>query len=208
MTDGLTAAGVLLVIGPLAGAVCLLYPPMFRVWTVPRDQHLALVRAHRLAWTLINVGFTVATVVTAAGLVVLAGAINADYGSRAVLATAAVVYAIAGALWCAVLAIRARTTPALADLVVAGAPTEPAETLVGAALAGLFGAFILATGAALVALGLTLTLNGDVAPLAGWAASLIAALAIGGYLAFGDMLPAVLYLPTMLIGGALLLGQS
>ena len=208
MTDGLTAAGVLLVIGPLAGAACGFYPPMFRVWTVPRDQHLALVRAHHLAWALINAGFTIATVVTAAGLAVLAGSVDADDGSRAVLATAAVVYAIAGALWCAVLAIRARTTPALADLVVAGTPTEPAEILLGAALGGLFGAFVLATGGALVALGLTLTANGDVAPLAGWAASLVAALAIGGYLAFGDMLPAVLYLPTLLVGFALLLGWS
>ena len=195
-------------IGPLAGAVCGFYPPMFRVWTVPRDQHLALVRAHRLAWALINTGFTVATVVTAAGLAVLAGAVGADDGPRALLATAAVVYAIAGALWCAVLAIRTRTTPALAELVVAGTPTEPAETLLGAALGGLFAAFILATGAALVALGLTLTVNGDVAPPVGWLASLIAAFAAGGYLAFGDMLPAVLYLPTLLVGIALLLGWS
>ena len=131
MTDGLTVAAALLVIGPVAGATCGLYPPMFRVWSAPRDEHLALVRAHRRAWMAINAGFTIATVVTAAGLAVLAGAVAADDGPRAVLATAAVVYAIAGALWCAVLAIRSRTTPALAEMVAAGTPTEPAETLFG-----------------------------------------------------------------------------
>ena len=208
MTDGLTAAGLMLVLGPVAGAVLLLYPPMFRVWTVSHDEHLALVRAHRLAWTLINVGFTVATAVTAAGLVVLAGAIHADDGSRAVLVGAAVAYATAGALWCAVLAIRARTTPALADMIAAGTPTESAEALLDAELSGLFGAFIVMTGAALVAMGLTLTAIGVIAPPVGWLAVLIAAFAAGGYLAFGDMLPAVVYLPTELVGIALLLGWS
>ena len=208
MPDGLTAAGLLLVLGPVAGAGCLLYPPMFRVWTVPREQHLALVRTHRLAWTLINVGFTVATVVTAAGLAVLAGAIDADDGSAALLTSAAVVYAIAGTLWCAVLAIRARTTPVFADMVAAGTPTEPAETIVGTALGGLFAAFILSTGAALVAIGLTLTVIGVVAPPVGWLASLIAAFGAVGYLIVGDMLPAVLYLPTLLVGIAVLLGWS
>ncbi len=82
---------------------------------------------------------------------------------RAVLAAAAVIYAIAGTLWCAVVAIRTRTTPALAEMVEAGTPTEPAETLLGAAIGGLFAAFTLLTGAALVALGVALALGGGVA---------------------------------------------
>lgn len=67
MTDGLTAGAVLLVAGPVAGAVALSNPALLRVWSAPRDEHLALVRAHRRAWTAINAGLTVATVVTAAG---------------------------------------------------------------------------------------------------------------------------------------------
>lgn len=154
----------------------------------------------------INVGFTVATVVRAAGLAVLAGAVDVAVGPRAVLAAAAVIYAIAGSLWGAVLAIRARTTPALAEMVAAGTPTEPAETLLGAALGGLFAAFVLATGAALVALGLTLAMSGGVAAPVAWLATLIAAVVIAGQLRSGDSIPAVLYLPTMLVGLALLLG--
>jgi hypothetical protein len=206
MTDGLTVAAALLVVGPVAGAACLFYPPMFRVWSAPRDEHLELVRAHRRAWIAINAGFTIATVVTAAGLAILAG--TADDGPRVVLAAAAVVYAIAGALWCAVLAIRTRTTPALADMVAAATPTEPAETLLGAALGGLFAAFTLATGGALVALGLTLAISGGVAAPVAWLATLIPAVVIAGFLTSRDAIPAVLYFPTLFIGIALLLGWS
>ena len=117
-------------------------------------------------------------------------------------------YAVAGALWCAALAIRTRTTPALAEMAAAGTPTEPAETFLAAALGGLFAAFTLATGAALVAIGLTLALSGGVAAPVAWLATLIAALLTAGFVASGDTIPAVLYLPTLLIGLALLLGWS
>lgn len=206
MTEGLTAAAVLLVLGPVVGGVAGSNPALFRVWFVPRDEHLALVRAHRRAWMAINAGFTLATVVTAAGLAVLAGAVDVAAGPRAVLATVAVVYGIAGALWCVVLAVRTRTTLALAALVAAGASTEPAETLIGAALGGLFAAFTLATGAALVVLGITLALSGGIAVSVAWLATLIPAVVIAGFLATGDAVPAVLYLPTLLVGLALLLG--
>jgi len=206
MADGFTVAAALLVASPLVGAVGVSSPALFRAWTAPRDEHLAIVGAHRRAWTLANAGFSIATVGTAAGLAALAGAVDAGEGPRAVLAAVAVVYAIAGALWCAVLAIRNRTTPALADMVAAGTPTEPAETLLGSATGGLFASFTLATGAALVALGLTLALGGVVAAPVAWLAALIAALAVGRFLAFGDVIPAVLYFPTLLVGLALLLG--
>lgn len=88
-----------------------LYPPMFRVWTVPRDEPLALVLAHTHAWTLINVGFVTATTSTAAGLAVLAATWGAGDGQRAVLIAAAIVYSIAGTLWCVVVAGRIRLQP-------------------------------------------------------------------------------------------------
>ncbi len=208
MNDGLTVAAVLLVVGPVVGGVAASNPALFPVWAAPREKHLALVGANPRAWVAINAGFMVATVVTAAGLAVLAGAVDVSDGPRAVLAAAAVVYAIAGSLWCAVLAIRTRTTPALAALVAAGASTEPAETLLGAALGGLFAAFALATGSALVAIGLTLAMSGSVAAPVAWLATLIPAVVIAGFLASGDTVPAVLYLPTLLVGLALLLGWS
>jgi hypothetical protein len=208
MTDGLAVAAVLLVAGPVIGTVCLFYPPLFRVWTSPREEHLALVAAHPRAWAMANVGFTVATVLTAAGLVVLAGSLVVDDVPRAALAAAAVAYAIAGSLWCVVVATRARTTPALATMVSTGRPTEPAETLLGAAIGGIFAAFALMTAASLVAIGLALVLGGGVAAPVAWFSVIVGAFSIAWVLASGDMIPALLYFPTLLVGLALLLGWS
>ena len=206
MTDGITVAALLLVIGPAVGGVGASSPALFRVWSASREEHLATILAHRRAWTSINAGFVVATLMTAAGLIVLAGSLDVADGPRAILAAAAVVYAIAGALWCSVLAIRTRTTPALAEMVAAGTPTEPAETLLGATLGGLFAAFVLTTGAALLTAGIGLALGGGVAAPAAWFAIVVAVVAIVGFLVSGDLVPAVLYPPTLMIGLALLLG--
>jgi len=206
MTDVLTLSAALLVAGPLVFVVCMFYPPLWRVWTVPREEHLALVAAHPFAWRMANVGFTVATVTTAAGLVLMAGSMQAGNGPRAVALVGSFAYAIAGTLWCAVLAIRTRTTPALAALVAAGAPTEPVETLIGSVIGGLFASFTTMTGIALVVICATLAMSGVVvAPLA-WLAVLVAAFAVAGFLAFGDMPPFVQYIPTLMVGLALLQG--
>jgi hypothetical protein len=206
MTDSLTVAAVLLVIGPVVGGVGASSPALFRVWSASREEHLATILAHRRAWMSINAGFAIATLMTAAGLIVLAGALDVADGPRAILAAAAVVYAIAGALWCSVLAIRTRTTPALAAMVAARTPTEPAETLLGETLGGLFAVFVLATGAALLALGIGLGLGGAVSVSVAWFSILVAVVATIAFFVSGDVIPAVLYPPTLLIGVALLLG--
>jgi len=208
MAEGVAAAAALLVVGPLVAAISAGSPALIPYWSASREDGFAIVRAHRLAWTLLNAGFILATVTTAAGLGVLALALDGDAIRSAALATVAIAYTIAGGLWCAVQAIRARTTPALADLAERGAPTEPSETLVGAAIVGLFTAFTFVTGAALVALGVTLALAGGIAFPAAVAAALVAAAVIVAHLNTGDSIPAVLYLPTLIVGIALLLGWT
>jgi hypothetical protein len=208
MSDATFVAAALLVVGPLVGALFLADPALFPVWSAPRERQLAIVAAHRRSWRLLNVGFVVATVLTASALAILATTAEADSSRRAALTLVAVSYGIAGVLWCAVLAIRARTTPALADMVSAGTPTEPAERLLGETLGGLFAAYVLATCAALVTLGLTLAFAGGVAAPVAWLATLVAGLALVGFLRTGDTIPAVLYLPTLFVGVALLVGWS
>ena len=208
MPDVLVLAGALMVAGPAIATVCLSYPPIWRVWTVPREEHLALVAGHRLAWAMANVGFTAATILTAGGLVLLAGSVDVDARPKAILMAGVVAYAIAGTLWCAVLAIRTRTTPALAALVAAGTPTEPAETLLGGVIGGLYATFMLTTGIALVAIGWALAQAGGVGGPVPWFATLIAALAVARFVTSGDVIPAVIYFPTVLVGVALLLGWS
>lgn len=208
MSDSTFVAAVLLVAGPLVGAVFLADPALFPVWSAPREAFLAIVGAHRRSWRLLNVGFVVATVLTSSALAILALEAEAGTARRAVLIAVAVTYGIGGVLWCVVLSIRARTTPALADMVSVGTPTEPAERLLGDALGGLFAAYVLATGAALIALGLTLALGGGVAAPVAWVATLVSGVALAGFLRSGDTIPAILYVPTLLIGIALLLGWS
>jgi hypothetical protein len=157
---------------------------------------------------MLNAGFLIATVVTAGGLAALAVAQADEAGLTAPLAAVIVAYAVAGGLWCAVLAIRSLTTPALADLSARGADTEPAETLLNAAQSGLFGAYTLVTAVALVALAVVLAVADVVAVPVAIVAALLAGVVIAAYLVTGDSVPAVLYLPTILIGIALLAGWT
>jgi hypothetical protein len=205
--DTSVAAG-LLVAGPLLGILGFYDTKLWRVWMLPRDEHLALVDDHRRGWTMVNVGFTVATVLSAAGLLLLAASAAVQDGSRAVLAAGAVAYSIGGVLWCVVLGIRARTTPALARMAATGTPTEPAETLLGAALGGLFAGFALVTSLALVAIGVALAIGGGVVAPIAWLVALVGALITAWFLAAGDIIPAVLYVPTLLVGLALLAGWT
>jgi hypothetical protein len=208
MADGVTVAGALLVAGPLIGAVPVANPSIVRIWSMSRIDHIRTVGAHRRAWAWLNAGFLLATVTTAGGLAILPVALTGDAARSAVLTGLAVAYAIGGALWGAVLAIRTRTTPALADLVAADVATEPAEGLIGAAVGGLFAAFVLLTGIVLAALGLTLVLAGGVSLPVAVVAVAVSLLVLAAQLATGDAIPAVLYLPTMLIGIALLAGWT
>ena len=203
-----TVAAALLVAGPLLGIVGFYDRELWRVWMLPRDEHLALVDVHRRGWTMVNVGFIVATVLTAAGLLLLAASTALEDAPSAVLAAGAVAYSIGGVLWCVVLAVRARTTPALARMVAKGIPTEPAETLLGGALGGLFAGFALVTSLALVAIGVALALGGGVAVPVAWLVALVGALVTAWFLAAGDIIPAVIYVPTLLVGLALLAGWT
>ena len=209
MPDALTLAAILLVVGPVVGIVGVGGDPgLYRVWTAQREEHLAIVRARRRSWMLVNAGFAVATILTAAGLAVVGASLDVADGTRAALIAVAVAYAMAGVAWCAVVAMRDRTTPLIADLVAAGSATEPAEAVLGAAIGGLFALFAWITTLALVALGLVLALGGGVAAPVAWSAIAVGVIGAGALIRHGDLIPAVLYLPTLLLGIALLAGWT
>jgi hypothetical protein len=208
MSDDLRFAAILLVAGPVIGALCLTYPPFFRVWLVGRDEHLAMVAAHRLAWRMVNAGFVVATVLTTGGLGILAGRLDLADTPGAILAAGVVAYVIGGSLWCVVLAVRNRTTPQLAALVAAGRPTEPAESLLGAALGGLFATFVWTTTLAILGVVAALAMGGAVGLPVAAIAAVVTAIALGSQILTGDTIPAVIYVPTLLLGLALLAGWT
>ena len=165
---------------------------------MPRDAFVATVGAHRVAWAWLNAGFTLASIATAAGLLALAGTMPDRATSAALLACTAG-YGIGAVLWCAVLAIRTRTTPLLADL-GAGELDLPVARLLDAATTALFQAFVLITAVSLAGLGVVLLVTG---PNPAWVAAallLTGSAATAWLLRTGDLIPAVLYLPTALLG--------
>lgn len=208
MSDLRTTAGWLLLVVPILGAIPIAYPPLLGIWTTTRENHLRTVAAHRRAWALLNGGFVLATIATTIGLALLGRAAWEDPATATWLVGATITYGVGGVLWVAVLAIRTRTTPGLADLVARGLETEPAETLLGAATGGLFNAFVVLTGVALALLGVGLLVTSGLAVPVAAVIAISGVLVIGWLLAAGDIIPAVAYLPTMLLGLALLLGWS
>jgi hypothetical protein len=208
MTEAATVAGWLLVAGPALGTIALSNPALVKIWTGSREFYLASIDAHRWAWYVANAGFATATLLTTAGLAVLAGAADVSTTRGALLLAAAVVYALGGVPWLMIQAIRALLDLALARMIAAGEPTQPAESLLGALTSGLFGSFVLTTAVTLIALAAILACTGGVAVPVAVVAGVVAALVLLGQLLTRDTIPAFLYGPTLLIGIALLAGWT
>jgi len=199
-----TLAGWVLVAGTVIGLAPVGNPSLLRIWLVPRAEHIAIVAAHRRGWYVLNGGFASATVATTAALAMLALVVESRDAARAGLIAGTAGYAVGGVLWCAMLAIRSRVTPALAGR---GDP-DPAARLLEEAQGGLFAAYVLMTAVALVVIGLALAVGGGVSVVVAGLAILVGVGALVLQLATGDLVPAVLYLPTLAIGIALLVGWT
>lgn len=195
-------AGWLLLAGPILGLIPVANPALIPIWSMPRDAFVATVAAHRVAWAWLNAGFSLASIATAAGLLALAGTMPDPVTAAAVQACTAG-YGIGSVLWCAVLAIRTRTTPLLADL-DAHLMDRQDVRLLDAASTALFHSFALITAVSLAGLGAVLLLGGPSPAWVDAALLLTGATATAWLLRTGDLIPAVLYLPTALLGITLL----
>ncbi len=175
MADGVAIAGWLLVAGTILGLAPVANPSLLRVFLVSRAEHIAMVGAHRRAWYALNAGFAAATVATIGGLAVLAVVVEVDDPALAALVAGTAASAVGGVLWCAVLAIRSRVTPAMA-----GRPDpDPAPGLLDEAQGGLFAGYVLMTAVALVVIGIAIAIGGQVSVVAAAAAVVVGLLAIG-----------------------------
>ena len=199
-----TVAGWLLVAGTIVGLAPVGNPSLLRVFLVSRAEHIAIVAAHRRGWYVLNGGFAAATVATTAALAILAFVVESADTVRAGLIAGTTTYAVGGVLWCAMLAIRSRVTPALAGR----SDPDPAGRLLEEAQGGLFAGYVLMTAVALVLFGIALAVGSGVSIVVAGLAILVGAGALVIQLATGDLVPAVLYLPTLVIGVALLVGWT
>jgi hypothetical protein len=199
--------GAVLAIGAVLFLVGAGNPVLARAWVSPREAYLKIVAGHPTAWRVSHILFIVGTVLTAAGMAELPAAAGIhSVGARALVSVAGTVVAIGALLWIVALVGRLAVTSVVASAFVAGtgeATPVPSERW----MSELFAAFLLLAGLGLVALGLGFIVA-PVLPILGWVCVAFGVIIAGGYLAFGDVPPFVVYLPTGLIGLALILGWT
>ncbi len=194
--------GWLLVTGSVAFIVGAANPALGAVWSAPPDAQLRLIHEAAIAWTITNALFLIATVLTAAGLWFVPERVG---GKGSMVARAAtVVYLLAATAWLASLTFRLAVTPEAATTFAATGSMDPTYVLMARWASGLFGAFTYLAGGSLVALGIALLVGRTVSTVAGAFAILIGLVITLGYASLGDMPPFVAYLPTGLLGVALL----
>ena len=211
MSDPLAGAGLagLLLVGGAVLLVLLVGPTAFvppALWTGPQDASLRLVAAHPRMWRAANVGFALATVLTAAGMVLVPGLVG-DRGSS-IAWVAAVSFVLAAVPWLLVLGIRLSITPGVAAEFAATGTVDPDFAPIDRLGGALFPVFLLIAAGSIVALGAAIIAGGSLSAILGWACIAAGAFLGGGYLVFGDMLPAFVYFPTAAVGVALLLGWT
>jgi hypothetical protein len=198
--DGLQLAGLLLAGGGVL-LVLLVGPTAFvspAIWNGPPDVALRLISEHSLIWRVANIGFALATIVTATGLFLTPGLVG-EHGAS-VAWVSAVVFILAAVPWLLILAIRLAITPAVADAFVVDGMIDPTFAPLTRLGEALFPAFILTACGSIVALGIAIIAGGTLGDQLGWAC-IVAGLAIGGsFVVIGDTLPAFVFLPTAAVG--------
>ena len=157
----LAGGGVLLVL--LVGPSAFVSPA---IWNGPQDIALRLISEHQLIWRVANVGFALATIVTAAGLFLSPGFVGDRGAAFAWVSTST--YLLAAVPWLIILAIRLAITPAVADGFVADAAVDPAFAPLARLGDALFPAFILIASGSIVALGAAIIAGGSLGGPLGW----------------------------------------
>jgi hypothetical protein len=195
-------AGKLLLLGSILFIVGAANPALGAVWSAPMDTQLRLIHDAATAWTVTNVLFLVATVLTATGLWFVPERVGNPGLTPA--RAAAVVYLVAATAWLASLVFRLTVTPPAASAFVATGSIDPTYVTLNLWAVGLFGAFTYLAGGSLVAIGVAVIIGRALASYAGWFAIVIGIAIAAGYAIVGDMPPFVAYLPTGLLGVVLM----
>ena len=146
------------------------------IWNGSQDVALRLISEHSLIWRAANIGFALATIVTAAGLFLTPSLVGERGASLAWVS--AVVFVLAAVPWLLTLATRLAVTPGVADGFVADGTVNPSFAPLGKLSGALFPAFILIASGSIVALGAAVIVGGSLGEPLGWAC-LVAGLAIG-----------------------------
>jgi cellulose synthase/poly-beta-1,6-N-acetylglucosamine synthase-like glycosyltransferase len=199
---GAPVAGRLLALGSALFILGAANPALFAVWSAPVETQLRLIHDAETAWIVTNVLFLAGTVLTAAGLWLTPDRVG--NGGLTVARVASVAYLIGATSWLASLVFRLTVTPHVASSFVNSGSIDSTYTIVNLWAVGLFGAFTYLAGGSLVTVGVAVILGRAVPAYTAWFAIVIGAGMVVGYAIAGDMPPFVAYLPTGLLGIALM----
>ena len=201
--DALHLTGWLLVGGSVLFWIGAGNPYLIRAWMAPHADYLAIVARRPGAWRFTSLFLMTGTVVTAAGFAGLPALLPDGWG-RALAAGAVGAFEIAATLWIISLLYRHAVLPTMArtfvETGVVDAGSAPLDRLSG----GLFQGFMVIGFAAIAAIGVAATAGGPIAPMVGWGSAVLSALLVAALVAFGDVPPLTIYIPTLALGVALL----
>jgi hypothetical protein len=191
--------GIVLVLGALVSLIGAVTPP-YRQWMASSpEEFLRLVAVHP-GWTFLHAAMGIGAIVTAIGLLSLAGVLVSR--GRGWLALAAgVVFAIAAALWIVEIGFRLSVVPwGARELVRTGAIPDLYPVLRD--WSGIvFGAHMALSYLALSGLGVALLGTPSSIPRwAGWTAAIYGAVAVPGLLTPAFQAPIMIYLVPFLLG--------
>jgi hypothetical protein len=203
--DTAHVAGWLLVGGAVGFGIGAGNPYLARAWTAPQDVFLRIVAGHPQAWRFTTAFFVAGTVATAAGLLLVPALIPGDW-PRGLAAAGSVTFLLAAALWLVSLVYRLAVTAPVARRFVDGGTVDPWIADLDRLNGVLFKAFIVLAFSGLAATGLAIVGGGPIPAPVGWGTTALSGLLILGLIISGDMPPFTVYLPTLVIGIALLTG--
>ena len=178
-------------------------PYLVRAWTASQEDYLAIVAKRPGAWRFTSLLLMTGTVVTAAGFAGLPALLPDGWG-RALGSGAVGAFEIAATLWIISLLYRHTVLPTTARMFVETGVVDGGSAPLDRLSGGLFKGFIVIGFAAIGALGVAATAGGPIGPMLGWGSAVVSALLVAGLVAFGDVPPLTIYIPTFAFGVALL----
>jgi len=178
-------------------------PYLVRAWTASQEDYLAIVAKRPGAWRFTSLLLMTGTVVTAAGFAGLPALLPDGWG-RALGSGAVGAFEIAATLWIISLLYRHTVLPTTARTFVETGVVDVGSAPLDRLSGGLFKGFIVIGFAAIGALGVAATAGGPIGPMLGWGSAVVSALLVAGLVAFGNVPPLTIYIPTFAFGVAVL----
>lgn len=205
MRTELFAVGGLLGAGGLCVVLASLFPQLYRVWWRRGEDALPLVARRTGIWRFANWLFAVGAGLTLPGLAGLARVIDRQEPEGFLPTPALIMFAVGSVLWLANLAFRLSVTATEAEAYRHGAEIGDWYEPLSRWVSGLWHAGAILCSLGLLGFGISLVMT-DLMPFwVGWTSVGAGALIVGLFILTDGVPPILLYVPTAIFGGVILI---